>query len=105
SVATANTILENTTVDVSRVFGPNSTQQQEVLQNPPPSTLPQADFVGIGIHCALNDPLCSSANTGQPDVLPDAPGGYKGFNGLFGNKYVAPQISPNVPVTDLKGNV
>src|SRR5256884_2983499 len=31
SVATANTILENTSVDVSRVYGPNSPQQGEVI--------------------------------------------------------------------------
>lgn len=105
AVATANTILENTSVDVSRVFGPTSLQQQEVNANPPPSTLPQADFVGIGVHCALNDPLCSAANTGQPDVLPDEPKGYSGYRGLFGHKYVAPQISPNGPLTDLNGNV
>ncbi len=105
SVATANTILENTAVDVSKVFGPNSTQEQEVLQFPPPSTLPQADFVGIGIHCALGNALCSAANTGEPDVLPNEPGGYSNFMGLFGHKYVAPQISPNGPLTDLNGNV
>src|SRR6266571_2004002 len=51
SVATANTILENTAVDVSKVFGPNSPQEAEVIANPFPSTLPQADFVGIGVHC------------------------------------------------------
>ena len=51
AVATANTILENTAVDVAKVFGPNSPQEQEVINNPPPSTLPQADFVGIGVHC------------------------------------------------------
>src|SRR3989440_6972843 len=89
AVATANTILENTSVDVSREFGPTSPQQQEVIANRLPSTLPQADFVGIGIHCAQNDPLCSAANTGQPDLLPDEPGGYSGYMGLFGNKYVA----------------
>ncbi len=105
AVATANTILENTSVDVSRVFGPNSPQQQEVIANPPPSTLPQADFVGIGIHCALGNSLCSSTNTGQPDLLPDEPGGYTGYMGLFGHKYVAPQISPSGPLTDLNGNV
>src|SRR5262249_14339362 len=27
------------------------------------------------------------------------------YLGLFGNKYVAPQISPNGPLTDLNGNV
>jgi len=105
AVATANTILENTSVDVSRVFGPNSPQQQEVIANPPPSTLPQADFVGIGIHCALGNSLCSSTNTGQPDLLPDEPGAYTGYMGLFGHKYVAPQISPSGPLTDLNGNV
>ncbi len=105
SVATANTILENTSVDVSRVFGPNSPQQAEVLANPSPSTLPQADFVGIGIHCAHNNAICSSANTGVADTLPDEPGGYNGFSALFGNKYVAPQISPSGPMTDLFGHV
>jgi hypothetical protein len=105
SVATANTILENTAVDVAKVFGPSSPQQQEVLANPSPSTLPQADFVGIGIHCALNDPLCSAANTGQPDLLPDEPGGYSGYMGLFGHQYVALQISPKVSLKDLNGNV
>lgn len=102
AVATANTILENTAVDVATVFGPNSTQAAEAKANP---TLAQADFVGIGVHCAQNDPLCSAANTGQPDILPDEPGGYSGFMGLFGHKYVAPQISPTLPMTDLNGNV
>jgi hypothetical protein len=109
SVATANTILENTSVDVSRVFGPNSPEQQEVQNAPLPpnplSTLPQADFVGIGIHCASGNAVCSTTNRGVADVLPDEPGGYTGFSALFGNKYVAPQISPNGPMTDLNGAV
>ena len=49
--------------------------------------------------------MCSAANGGEADRLPDEPGGYSGFNGLFGHKYVAPQISPNGPMTDLDGNV
>ena len=57
------------------------------------------------MHCAAGDSLCSSANNGKPDVLPDEPGGYSGYQGLFGNKYVAPQISPSGPMTDLDGNV
>jgi hypothetical protein len=102
SVSTANTILENTSVDVARVYGPSSSQAAEAIANP---TLAQADFVGIGVHCALGNSLCSSANTGQSDLLPDEPGGYTGYMGLFGHKYVAPQISPNGPLTDLNGNV
>jgi hypothetical protein len=102
SVATANTILENTSVDVARVFGPNSTQQQEVINNPNQAF---SDFVGIGIHCAAGNAVCSSTNGGVSDVLPNEPGGYSGFNALYGHTYVAPQISPTLPMTDLNGNV
>jgi hypothetical protein len=102
SVATANTILENTAVDVGTVFGPTSPQAQEAHSNP---TLAAADYVGIGVHCAQNNVLCSAANSGQPDVLPNEPGGYTNYMGLFGHKYVAPQISPTGPLTDLNGNV
>ncbi len=101
SVATANTILENTGIDVPTVFGANSPQAAEAQANP---VLAQADFVGIGVHCAQSASLCSSANNGKPDLLPDEPGGYTGFNGLFGAKYVDPVISPNGPMTDLNGN-
>ncbi len=102
STATANTILENTGIDVPTVFGANSPEAAEVASNPAQAF---ADFVGIGVHCAKGNALCSAANNGKPDLLPDEPGGYTGFNGLFGNKYVAPQISPNGPMTDLNGNV
>jgi len=102
SVATANTILENIATDIPTVFGAGSVQAQEVATNPGQAF---ADFVGIGIHCAAGDPLCSSANTGEQDLLPDEPGGYAGYNALYGNKYVAPQISPNGPMSDLNGNV
>jgi hypothetical protein len=101
-VATANTILENIATDIPTVFGANSPQAAEVKANPGQAT---ADFVGIGVHCASGNALCSSANGGEPDLLPDEPGGYNGYLGLFGNKYVAPQISPNGPMTDLNGNV
>src|SRR5712691_4016042 len=102
AVATANTILENIATDIATVFGANSVQAQEVASNPGQAF---ADFVGIGVHYAVGDPLCSSANTGVQDLLPDEPGGYAGFNGLFGHKYVAPQISPSGPLTDLNGDV
>jgi hypothetical protein len=99
AVATANTILENIATDIPTVFGANSPQAAEVKSNPAQAT---ADFVGIGIHCALGSAVCS---TGEPDRLPDEPGGYDGYMGLFGHKYVASQISPSGPLTDLDGNV
>lgn len=101
-VGTANIELENTGSDIDTVYGPNSPQAQEATSDPNQA---EADFEGISVHCALGNSLCSTANTGVPDVLPDEPGGYTGYQALFGNKYVAPQISPNGPVTDLDGNV
>jgi hypothetical protein len=102
AVATANTILENTAIDIPTVFGAGSPEAAEVAANPGQAF---ADFVGIGVHCAQDSSLCSSANHGRPDLLPDEPGGYAGFNGLFGAKYVDPVIKPSGPMTDLDGNV
>src|SRR5262249_26352714 len=46
------------------------------------------DFEGIAIHCSQADSaagqLCGPEHGGKADVLPDEPGGYSGFNGLFG---------------------
>ena len=102
SVATANTILENTAIDIPTVFGANSPEAAEVKANPGQAF---ADFVGIGIHCALGNSLCAAATNSKADKLPDEPGGYTGYQGLFGHKYVAQQISPSGPLTDLNGNV
>lgn len=102
AVATANMELENIATDIPTVFGANSPQAAEVKSNPNQAT---ADFVGLAVHCAQGNALCSSANNGKPDLLPDEPGGYTGYSALYGNKYVAPQISPNGPVKDLFGNV
>ena len=102
AVGTANVALENIAIDIPTVFGPNSPQEMEVKNNPNQAF---SDFVGIAIHCAQGDPLCSSANTGQPDVLPNEPNGYSGFMALYGHVYVAPEISSALPMTDLSGNV
>lgn len=99
-VATANTVLENIATDIPTVFGTPSPQATEVSTNPGQAF---ADFVGIGVHCALGNALCSTANGGASDLLPQEPGGYTGYKALFGHKYVAPQLSAN-PLTDLNGN-
>ena len=101
AVATANTILENTAIDIPTVFGPASPEAAEVATNPGQAF---ADFVGIGVHCAQGSGLCSAANSGRPDLLPDEPGGYSGYNGLFGAKYVDPLIFPGGTPTDLDGH-
>jgi hypothetical protein len=102
AVATANTILENTAIDIPTVFGAGSPEAAEVASNPGQAF---ADFVGIGVHCAQASSICEAANHGRPDALPDEPGGYANFNGLFGAKYTNPVIKPSGPMTDLDGNV
>lgn len=102
AVATANTILENIKTDIPTVFGAASPEAAEVASNPDQAF---ADFVGIGIHCTAGDSLCAAANNGKSDLLPDEPNGYAGYAGLFGHKYVAPQISPSGPLTDLNGTI
>ena len=99
-VATANTVLENIATDIPTVFGANSPQAAEVASNPNQAT---ADFVGIGVHCAAGSSLCSSANGGEADRLPDEPGGYTGHNALFGAKYVDPQVFAGGTPVDLNG--
>jgi hypothetical protein len=101
-VATANIELENIATDIPTVFGPNSPEAAEVKANPNQAT---ADFVGVSVHCAKGNALCSTANNGKPDLLPNEPGGYNGYNALYGHKYVVPQINPGGPIKDLFGNV
>ncbi len=59
--------------------------------------------MGIIVHCAQGSPLC--AKNGAPDLLPDEPGGYTGFQALYGNANVAPVINKGAAfVNDLDGN-
>ncbi|MCA6120292.1 hypothetical protein J6500_00010 [Bradyrhizobium sp. WSM 1704] len=64
----------------------------------------RADWFGAAIHCARGSTLCSNANA-RPDLLPDEPGGYAGYNALFGNRNIQPAISPAGPLKDLGGRI
>ncbi len=112
AVATANTVLENAnttaTGDITKVFGPGSDEFDQVnadraSSDPAVRARPQADFVGYAIHCAQDSATCAD---GEPDVLPDEPGGYSEFNGLFGAQQIDPLLTGqpfSTPVTDLLG--
>jgi hypothetical protein len=114
-VGTANIELENTstnaTGDMTRVFGANSPEWNEANMNP---QLAQADFVGIAVHCSQSpSSVCANSQNAKPDVLPDEPGGYSGFDALYGAKYVDPAITggqpcvdntAGMPIQDPKGN-
>jgi hypothetical protein len=103
-VATANQELENTTPDIADAFGANSPEAQQLAADPDPYKDPEtADYIGVAVHCAQGNAFCTTAKavkygqtspsaTAVPDVLPDEPGGYNGFEALFGHKYVAPQL-------------
>jgi hypothetical protein len=71
-----------------------------------------AEYVGETIHCAQGDTICASSPRAVADSLPSEPGGYHGYQALFGAKYIAPAIGggPNqshqgFPVTDKNGNL
>jgi hypothetical protein len=123
--STANMVLENAGVDLPAVFGADS---PEVAQNAgDPDSFKDneiADYIGVAVHCAQGDAICASAQgvkygattpspTAVADQLPTEPGGYTGYQGLFGARYVAPQLGagqPNktshgIPVTDAAGNL
>jgi len=101
--STANIEFENVNTDVPTVYGAGSPEAAEVKAN---FNQAVADFEGIALHCAQNSPLCAAAGAhAKPDLLPDEPGGYNNFSGIFGNKYLQPVINPSGPVVDLDGNV
>jgi hypothetical protein len=112
--AAADMEPENTTTDLTTIFG----------KNVPPSTDPFADFEGVTIHCAATSTLCSAANGGLPDKLPWEPNAdgsaattdpatgtstaYEGYNALFGHRIVT-QAFKNLglgsPVLGADGNL
>ncbi|HYU67156.1 MAG TPA: hypothetical protein VEK09_10415, partial [Jatrophihabitantaceae bacterium] len=123
--STANMVLENVPRDLPAVFGPDSPEVAQANADPDSFKDPEvADYIGVAVHCAKGDAICADAQAvkfGQtvpspsaaPDSLPTEPGGYDGFQGLFGSRYTAPQIgagTPSVthdgyPVTDANGNL
>jgi hypothetical protein len=124
-VSTANQELENVNPDIADFFGANSPEQQQLTADPDSFKDPEtADYVGVAVHCAQNNTFCTTATadrgnqttpspTAVPDLLPQEPGGYTGFEGLFGHRYVAAQISGGVKnlthngfqVTNAQGNL
>jgi hypothetical protein len=114
-------VLENTSVDIPKVFGGRSPEVAQLKAN---AASAAADYVGVSVHCAQGDAVCNSAQgvkfgqstpspTQSPDTLPTEPGGYNGFTALFGHRYIAPQLgagTPNLsrngyPVTNGAGNL
>jgi hypothetical protein len=124
-IATVDQELENPSPDIADVFGANSPEVQQLNADPDPYKDPEvADYIGLAVHCAEGSAFCANAeavkygqttpsHTAVPDVLPDEPGGYRGYQALFGHKYVAPQLGAGTPnlthdgyqVTNAAGNL
>src|SRR5207247_220016 len=111
AISLANIELENTGTgpfgDMSEAFGTGSPEWNEaVASNAAPSgTAARAkaltDFVGIAVHCAQGGGICAAnavnAGNSRPDKLPDEPGGYLGYQALYGAKYVNPAVTGGNP--------
>ncbi len=124
-IATVNQELENPSPDIPDVFGPNSPEAKQLASDPDSFKDPEvADYVGLAVHCARHNAFCASAeavkfgettpsHTAVADRLPDEPGGYHGFQALFGSRYIAPQLGAGTDnlthngyqVTDAAGNL
>jgi hypothetical protein len=114
AISSANLVLENTGTsasgDVTKVFGTGSPQFTEATNSNAAASgtaarnLAVTDLEGLAVHCAQGSTVCSA---GEPDLLPQEPGGYTGFNGLFGAAQIDPILTgqpASVPLTDLLGN-
>src|SRR2546427_4144945 len=107
AISLANIELENTGTgpfgDMSEAFGTGSPEwSQAGASNAAPARTPArakalTDYVGIAIHCGQGGGICASNATNiansRPDKLPDEPGGYLGYQALYGAKYVNPAIT------------
>jgi hypothetical protein len=125
-VGTANIELENAstnaTGDMTRVFGAGSPEWKEAdtaaalpstAENTKAKGQPLTDFVGIAVHCGKSaTSVCAANPNAHADALPDEPGGYDGYQALYGAKYVDPAITaqqacvPDTagqPITDASG--
>jgi hypothetical protein len=111
--STANMVLENPAVDVPTVFGAGSPEAQETAADPDPfKDVEVAKYVGEAIHCAQGAAICADSSRPLTDSLPTEPGGYNGYQALFGAKYIAPAIGGGANVfhngyrvTDANGNL
>ena len=123
--STANMVLENTRLDLNTVFGPSSPEVAQLNADGDSFKDPEvADYIGAAVHCAHGDAICASAQavkfgqttpspTAVPDQLPTEPGGYPGYQALFGARYIAPQLGAGTPnltrngyaVTNAAGNL
>ena len=130
-VSSVNMEIENVNPDIQNVFGANSPEEAQYNADSDSFKDQEVnDYVGLAVHCAKGSAFCADAkavkygqtspsNTAAPDVLPDEPGGYDGYQAVFGHKYLQPILAgaansggnrtfangDSFPVTDSAGNL
>ena len=98
--STANMVLENPAVDVPTVFGAGSPEASQTAADPDRfKDVEVAQYVGEAVHCAQGAAICAASPRSVADALPTEPGGYDGYQALFGAKYIAPAIGGGANVT------
>ncbi|HVM55911.1 MAG TPA: hypothetical protein VMT74_00520 [Gaiellaceae bacterium] len=131
AVSSVNMEMENTSPDIANVFGASSPEEAQLNADPDGYKDQETnDYIGLAVHCAKGDAFCTDAkavkygqttasSTAAPDVLPDEPGGYTGYQAVFGHKYLQPILAgaansgdnrvfgngDSFPVTDAAGNL
>jgi hypothetical protein len=105
AVSSVNLEMENVNPDIKNVFGASSPEEAQV--NADSDTYKDQetnDYLGLAIHCSKGSALCANAkavkygqtspsNDAAPDVLPTEPGGYSGYQAVFGHKYLQPILN------------
>src|SRR6266516_2816431 len=109
----------------SMVYGQGSPEDQQLLADADRfKDAEVADYVGVAVHCTSGSAFCADATgvkfgqacpspTAVSELLPDEPGGYNGYQALFGHRYIAPQLGAGTPdlthngyaVTNAAGNL
>jgi hypothetical protein len=106
--STANMVLENSNPDIPTVFGANSPEAQQAAADPDShKNVETAQYIGEAIHCAQGAAICATSPRAVADTLPTEPGGYNGYQAVFGAKYVAPQLvaADGPQIADADGNL
>jgi len=131
AVSAVNLEMENASPDIQNVFGASSPEEAQYNGDSDSYKDQEVnDYVGLAVHCAKGSAFCADAkavkygqtspsNTAVADVLPSEPGGYNGYQAVFGHKYLQPLLAhaansggnrvfgngDSFPVTDAAGNL
>jgi len=63
----------------------------------------ETEFEGLSVHCAKGSTFCASNPRPVADRLPDEPGGYHGYQAVFGAKFLDHELHPVRSLTNLDG--